>query len=181
MTRRAARNLSLPEDETAYLRSLSTDQDALDTRLALLYQAGWTLRALGEALDPPRSRSTMQSWVTRGTNPETPANPPTLPVETPPEPAPTGYVSRRPVSPGIPHELVKEISHIAPLARRYRSQLHPNHQISQANLRLSTICAELHAQGVPVQELADTANVTYRAMSQRLTKHAALTDPNPES
>lgn len=172
MTRRSARNLALSATETALLKELSDDQPALDVRLAALHLAGWTLRALGEALDPQRSRSTTQSWVNRAN----PAAAAVLPVEHPLHIEPAGYVSRRAPSPGISHELVKEISHIAPIARRYRAQLHPDHPVSQANRRLSQICADLHAQGVPVQELADTANVTYRAMSQRLTKYADATN-----
>ena len=38
---------------------------ALHARAAALHQAGWSLAAIGEALDPPKTRSAVRAWVTR--------------------------------------------------------------------------------------------------------------------
>lgn len=46
-----------------FLRSLRGP--ALHSRAAALHKAGWPLAAIGEALDPPRPRSTVRTWVTR--------------------------------------------------------------------------------------------------------------------
>ena len=40
---------------------------ALHARATALHKAGWPLAAIGEALDPPRTRSTVRAWVTRPT------------------------------------------------------------------------------------------------------------------
>jgi hypothetical protein len=37
-----------------------------------------------------------------------------------------------------------------------------------ANDQLTAICIRLHANGVPINELARAANVTYRAMYKRI-------------
>jgi len=55
----------LPNSEIGLLRALKGP--ALHARATALHKAGWPLAAIGEALDPPRTRSTVRAWVTRPT------------------------------------------------------------------------------------------------------------------
>lgn len=162
-TRRAAREQALPQNETALLNDLTPP--ALYVRCKELYEAGWTLRAIGEALTPPRSRSTVRSWVLKET-------PPTLfeaPAPATPElKTPAVYEPKRAPSPGIPLFELSIIQTNAPVARKFRSGMSPLHKAALANQALTDTCQKLHAEGVPVQELADAAGVTYKAMARRL-------------
>lgn len=53
----------LPDEECVYLRGLSGALRA--RRVAELASAGWSLAAIGDAFDPPKTRSTVKSWITR--------------------------------------------------------------------------------------------------------------------
>jgi len=163
-TRRPARNQKLPTDEAVLLNSLFDDK--LYTRLNDLYAAGWTLQAMGDAFSPPRRRSTVKSWVSRRYTPTPVAD---SPIPTPRYPK-TGYVSRRPVSPGISADEMARIKQLAPQARRYRSKMTASSPQAIANDALTRICLELNSRNVTVKELADAAAVTYRAMARRLGK-----------
>ena len=163
-TRRPARNQKLPTDEAVLLNSLFDDK--LYTRLNDLYAAGWTLQAMGDAFSPPRRRSTVKSWVSRRYTPTPVAD---SPIPTPRYPK-TGYVSRRPVSPGISADEMARIKQLAPQARRYRSKMTASSPQAIANDALTRICLELNSRNVTVKELADAAGVTYRAMARRLGK-----------
>ena len=160
--RRPARQQSLPESEGNVLNKLFDDE--LATRLNDLYNAGWTLQAMGNAFNPPRRRSTVRSWMVRRYTPS--------PLETPiPKPrVRTGYVSRRPVSPGISPNELSQIQGLAPLARTYRSKMNPDSPQAIANASLTEICLTLNEKNVTVKELAEAAGVTYRAMARRLGK-----------
>jgi len=68
---------ALPESECDVLRTLAHKPSELRARVRLLYAQGWSLAAIGEALTPPRPRSTVRSWLT--------AAPPSL--STPPSPS----------------------------------------------------------------------------------------------
>ena len=163
--RRPARKQALPETEIKIL--LTLQEDELFTRVRSLFEEGWPLQSIGNAFNPPRVRSTVKSWVTRPHD-LTPIFPPV------PKPKyrsePRGYVSRRPVSPGIDGDTRAHISSLAPLARRYRSGMLENAPAAIANAELEKICRELNARNVSVKELAEAAGVTYRAMARRLGK-----------
>ncbi len=163
-TRRPARNQKLPTSEAALLNSLFDDK--LYTRLNELYTAGWTLQAMGDAFTPPRRRSTIKSWVSRRYTPTSLAE---SPIPTPRYPK-TGYVSRRPVSPGISADEMARIKQLAPSARRYRAKMTADSPQAIANDALTRVCVELHSRNVTVRELAAAAGVTYRAMARRLGK-----------
>ena len=62
----------------------------------------------------------------------------------------------------------KLIEELAPQARKYRAKLAPTHSATIANNELTSICTLLHDKGVPLQDLADVAGVTYRAMYRRV-------------
>lgn len=166
MNRRSARNQPLPPEEAAHLNSLS--KDALITRVHELYHQGWTLQAIGDALIPPRPRSTVRSWLLRF---QTPAE---RDLTDAPIPAPTykthpdGYQKRRPQSPGILPDELELIQELAPIARTYRAKMSTNSAACVANDQLTAICIRLNLSGVSVRELANAAGVTYRAMSKRI-------------
>ncbi len=160
-TRRAARKQSLPASESEVLNKLFDDE--LATRLTQLFNAGWTLQAMGDAFTPKRCRSTVRSWMVRRHD--------ISPLDFPPIPlpkAPRGYVSRRPVSPGISPDDLSRIKALAPLARTYRSKMDAHGPQAVANHSLTEICLSLSERNVTVKELAEAAGVTYRAMARRL-------------
>lgn len=161
-TRRPARMQRLPEHEVRLLNSLYDDQ--LYTRIRQLFSEGWTLHAIGQAFNPPRTRSTVRYWANRRHDTAVIENP------APPRPKypPRGYVSRRPKSPGIPPADLARISALSPLARRYRAKMAPNTPEAIANRELTELCTFLVEQNVTVKELAAAAGVTYRAMARRL-------------
>ena len=159
--RRAARKQSLPASEAEVLNKLFDDE--LATRLNQLFNAGWTLQAMGNAFTPPRGRSTVRSWMVRRYDPS-PLDFPAIPLPK----APRGYVSRRPVSPGISPNELAQIKALAPLARTYRSKMYPGSPQAVANHSLTELCLSLSERNVTVKELAEAAGVTYRAMARRL-------------
>lgn len=166
-TRRSARNQPLPPNESSHLVALKGF--GLYRRVWALYTAGWTLRAVGEAFDPPKSRSTIQSWVNKGR--EVPPNTITTGadfVQAPTLVTPPTYIPVRPVSPGISATDLAEIQRLAPIARRYRAGMSPRHKAALANGELTAVCSRLYTSDVSVTELAEAAGVTYRAMAKRL-------------
>jgi len=161
MERRPARKQQLPADEAQLLSSLWDDE--LYTRVRALYEAGWTLQAIGNAFTPPRTRSTIRFWANRRHS-----SSPLEQILPLPKYKARGYVSRRPKSPGIDSVTLSRIQEISPLARRYRSKMSPSSQEARANAELTDICIELVNEHVTVRELAAATGVTYRAMARRL-------------
>jgi hypothetical protein len=162
-TRRPAREQKLPESEVDYLATIRNDK--LHVRCSDLYGAGWTLRSIGEAMQPPRTRSTIKAWVDQ-VLPHNHAVWPDLPRPTYLTDA--TYVPRRPASPGIGAADLMKIQELQPVAKRFRSGMSPHHKAAIANDELTVIVETLHKAGVPVGELASAAGVTYRAMAKRL-------------
>jgi len=157
----AARGQALPPSEASLLAGLQPR--AVRQRCADLYKAGWTLDAIGNALVPPRGRSTVRSWVAKSTS--------TLKETLPPLPLPTArpaHKSAPTTHPGIPEATVSRIRELAPLARHYRSRTASTSTAARANTELTALCLSLHASGVTTAELARAAGVTYRAMARRL-------------
>jgi hypothetical protein len=165
--RRSARKQPLPETEVEALSGIYDGE--LYARVRELFLAGWTLSSIGNAFNPPRVRSTVRSWVVRGQD-ET-FNSISRPIPKPKlKTNPRGYVSRRPVSPGISPTDRARISELAPIARRYRAGMIDSSPVAVANRELEQLCRDLHAKNVTVKELASAAGVTYRAMARRLGK-----------
>ncbi len=160
-TRRAARKQDLPASESEVLNKLFDDE--LATRLNQLFNAGWTLQSMGNAFVPQRCRSTVRSWMVRRYD--------ASPLDFPPVPlpkAPRGYVSRRPISPGISSDDLLRIKALAPIARTYRSKMDSHSPQAVANDSLTELCRSLSERNVTVKQLAEAAEVTYRAMARRL-------------
>ena len=169
MDRRPARKQPLPPREAELLNSLS--QDDLMARAYELYQAGWTLQAIGDALQPPRPRSTVRSWLLRFQEPDlTPlAHPAAIPAPRY-QTHQDGYQKRRPQSPGILPDELALIQKLAPVARRFRAKVSSNDSTRVANDQLTAVCLRLYYSGVSITELAQAAGVTYRAMVKRIKK-----------
>lgn len=164
--RRPARSQALPAEETAILVTLKGF--SLYVRAHELFSAGWPLRAIGEAFDPPKARSTVKSWVDRGaesqnTRPLPTVQPPTLAT-------PRKYIPTKAVSPGITPADLSEIKRMAPISQKYRASMSPRHVAATTNQDLTALCIRLYNDHVPIKELAEAAGVTYRAMSKRLGK-----------
>lgn len=164
MTRRAARGQSLPSEEIELLQSLRSYE--LYARAKSLYEAGWTLRAIGEAFTPPRARSTIRYWI----NSPIPIASVYTPLPEPPVPilSTPASVQRKPRRHLTPAESSR-IAELAPSARRYRATMKPGHASARANQELTALCARLHHEDrVTIAELADAAGVSYRAMARRV-------------
>lgn len=162
--RRSARSQPLPEYEAEYLRTLEGAELAI--RAKMLYDRGWTLRAIGEALDPPRARSTVRYWINTPlpiTGVYTPH--PTTPIPILITDPPKMLKPRRPLT-AAEEARIREI---APSARKYRASMSPNHPSTKNNLELTELCVRLHKEDrVTIRDLADAAGVSYRAMARRV-------------
>ena len=161
--RRLARDLDLPEEERRVLREECANKRQRNCRARQLYEAGWTLRAIGEAFDPPFRRSTVRYWVEQGDLTER--------INVPiPSPGlkPAGYQRKKPKSPGISDADAKKLSSLAPKARMYRSGMPNSSAPALANEEFSKLARSLFAQNVTIAELARASGVTFRAMARRL-------------
>lgn len=174
----------MPQAERELLASLSGRD--LHARLRDLFEAGWSLSSLAEALPTPRPRTTIRAWIT--SLPPLPPTPTPLtsaplkeallpPVPSPfaaPAPASTSAHVRRFSSPrrsrrlGIDPSTREKISSLAPLARRHRPRTSPRNPARLANESLTRITRDLYGRGASIPELAEAAGVTYRAMSRRV-------------
>jgi hypothetical protein len=167
MSRRSARGQHLPADEVEILNNLEGYE--LFQRARFLYNAGWTLRSIGEAFDPSRARSTVRYWI----NTPTPiagfegySDLPTTPIPTLATPAQSQRKPRR----ALTTAESSKIAELAPLARKYRATMNQGHPSARANRELTDICVRLHhTDRVTIRDLADAAGVSYRAMARRVS------------
>lgn len=168
MSRRSARGQSLPNKEVLFLRSLSGER--LHIRASQLYKVGWTLNSIGEALDPPKGRSTVKAWIDRLdlVSPHHIDVPIDFPRLRTPE---GGYERLTPVSPGVPTDTAERLRDLAPLAKTYRSGMPMSHPATQANEEMDRLVLSLKANDVSIADIARAANVTHRAIARRLSKH----------
>lgn len=165
--RRPARNQELPVEEIALLGTLAPP--VLYIRVRELYDMGWTLRSIGEALTPKRPRSTIRYWISRPV-PITGAMP--LPLEDPPTPQPPSSAAPKPKR-GLSGAEAQRLAELAPVARRFRASMSPSHTAALANRELSEFALRLYNDTVPIRELASGCNVSYRAMARRIEKAQA--------
>jgi hypothetical protein len=162
--RRPARDEGLPATEKAILLSLET-KDERNCRARQLFEAGWTLRSIGEVYTPPVRRSTVKYWVENGDLRKAIHQ---MPVQAPDEPAPTGYRRKTPVSPGISQADESRLAYLAPLARQYRSGMSSTSLQFQANQEFNELIHQLDNADVTTAEIARASNVTFRAIARRL-------------
>jgi len=162
-SRRLARDLDLPEEERRVLREECVTKRQRNCRARQLFEAGWTLRSIGEAYDPPYRRSTVRYWVEQGDLSER-IN---VPVPSPGL-KPRGYQRKKPKSPGVPEADADRLRSLAPLARQFRSGMPSSSAPAMANDEFSRLARSLFASGVTIAELARASGVTFRAMARRL-------------
>lgn len=175
-------NMKLPSEEVEVLVRCSGD--VLRARVQALREAGWTLASIADAWTPPKQRSSIRLLATTPTTTPLPivSSPPppsssdssSLTAAEKKNPAATSRRHRRARrfytqgSPKISKDDARTLRRLAPLARRYRARANPNGAYAVANTELTGLCIVLYRNGVSVQELAETAGVTYRAMARRL-------------
>lgn len=160
--RRPARNQQLPSEEVDTIRSLKGFD--LYARSRDLYNAGWTLRAIGEAYDPPKPRTTIKSWIERSLESAPQAALPDVPAPEYITPDPEVKPAPKTIHPSD----LARIQQWAPIARKYRSGMNEHHKASIANASLTHLCGILYAEGVSIRQLSEAAGVTYRAMAKRI-------------
>ena len=166
MSRRYARLQSLPQEEVDVLNSLTGP--TLHKRASALYLSGWTLASIGNALTPPRTRSTIKSWVDRYPSPDVDVPTPT-PIPTPTyRTHPEGYQRLTPKSPGVPDYIGRRLQEIAPKARLYRHRMPSGHPYALANEEMNELVLALRAHNVSIADIARAANVTHRAIARRI-------------
>jgi hypothetical protein len=161
--RRSARDLDLPEEEKSTLAVDCDTKAKRNCRARQLFEAGWTLRAIGEAFTPPYRRSTVKYWVEQGDY----VHRINVPIPAP-NTKPTGYQRKKPISPGIPADTQKRLAYLAPLARYFRSGMASTSVNAQANQEFNALVHELFASNVTIAEIAKASNVTFRAIARRL-------------
>jgi hypothetical protein len=170
MSRRSARLQSIPKKEANFLNSLSGPN--LHKRAAQLFHAGWTLQSIGEALTPPKGRSTIKSWVDRHSQRDllltldVSSDVPIPRLRTPDG----GYQRKTPVSPGVPPEIADVLKNLAPIAKNYRARMSSATAEYQANQEMDRIVHSLRDDNVSIADIARAANVTHRAIARRLSK-----------
>ena len=176
------KRVTLPPEEISILSTLSGQ--SLRSRVRDLYDAGWPLSTIGEAFTPPKPRSTIHLWVKQSSPSPTPSPPPSSPSSSTlgtPENSHLGsiitntstHISGRRVrriftEPTISDEELAAIRRLSPLARRYRSKANPSGQYALANNELTALCKSLYRRGTSIRELAEAADVTYKAMERRV-------------
>lgn len=169
MSRRSARLQSIPKKEADFLNSLSGPN--LHKRVSTLFHAGWTLQSIGEALTPPKGRSTIKSWVDRYPQRDLLLYPLDVDVPIPRLRTPDGgYQRLTPVSPGVPSDVADVLKNIAPIAKNYRARMSSVTAEYQANQEMDRIVRELRDNDVSIADIARAANVTHRAIARRLSK-----------
>jgi len=170
--REYARNYQLGQEEVDFINALT--KKAKYYRAKQLFDAGWSLQAIGNAFTPAQQRSTVQYWTTQAN----PAHATSKPVPSPwggfadaPMPKPVkGYQLKRPKSPGIPKETQERLRQLAPLARYYRSGMNSSTPFAIANEEMTRIVQDLYNNNVKIAEIARAAGITNRAIARRLGK-----------
>lgn len=176
----AMERAQIPESERRHLAALSGNE--LKARVRELVAAGWSMASVGKACTPPRSRSTIRSWIPSSSSPsystitaaKNSSSNPTHPVPTAPaqrekyKPKRTNVTPYK--SPGLTENDRAHIRELFQLASRYRSTSSPSSAHGRANEELTALVNTLYSQGVTVREIAEAAGVTYRAINRRITR-----------
>lgn len=149
----------LPESEKEFLNSLGP---LIPNRLLALHEAGWSLKELGDSLEPPRPKSTVYNWIKQESTGYT--------SQEHPAPLPTPNLPIRPISPKVPPKLVPELKRLSHLAQRCRAKTPPSSPFRLANDDLTKLVTDLYLKGVPVQRIAKACEVSPRAMFRRVSK-----------
>ena len=165
--------LPLPQGEIDYLAALSeTNPKAFHSRLLALWEAGWSLSVLGNAVSPKRPRATIHYWVRKADK--------TAQIAAIPQPQFTqslpaallGVVpaKTRTIAPTVTPEMSEKLRTLSLQARRYRSRTTQDNRFAVANREFTDLVKELRSQGVPAVDIAQAAGISYRAVARRAAK-----------
>jgi hypothetical protein len=159
----------LPSDEVTFISSLPRPE--AESRLRVLWEAGWSLQALGNSLQPQRPKTTIHFWVKRAQIVEQFRDIPSPPPKSLTTSVPTKSAPRlRSISPGVPPDMKPRLKELSALAQRYRAKTAPDSPLALANDELTAVAKTLRSMGVPTAAIAEAAGVSYRAMARRLSK-----------
>lgn len=165
--------LPLPQSEIDFLAALaSTDTKALHSRLRALWEAGWSLSVLGNALNPKRPRATIHYWVRKAPVTQQIKEIPSVDFSKPLTTALLGVVpaKTRTIAPSVTPEMAARLRSLSLQARRYRSRTTEGNRFAVANREFTELVKELRSQGVPAVDIAEAAGISYRAVARRAAK-----------
>lgn len=165
--------LPLPQSEIDYLAALaSTNVKLFHSRLRALWEAGWSLSVLGNAVSPKRPRATIHYWVRKAD--VTPQSVPIPRVEftKPLTSALLGVVpsKTRTIAPTVTPAVASRLRELSVQARRYRSRTASTNKFAVANQEFTNLVKELRSQGVSAVDIAEAAGISYRAVARRAAK-----------
>jgi hypothetical protein len=163
----------LPQTEIEFLDSLAkTSTNDFHSRLRALWEAGWSLSVLGNAVSPKRPRATIHYWVRKASLKSL-----SVPI---PSPEFTRSLSlalasevegkTRTIAPTVTPEVAARLASLSLQARRYRSRTTEGNRFAVANREFTVLCKELRSQGVPAVDIAQAAGISYRAVARRIAK-----------
>jgi hypothetical protein len=134
----------------------------------LHYLAGWSFAAISRALDG-RITARALRYMTAAYTPDFLPPPPTkrFPLPQAPEVRPVLSARHKELLSATEESTIAEL---APIARRYRASMSPEHAAAYANRDLTTLVLDCYARGVSISDLARAAGVSHRAMAKRLGK-----------
>lgn len=165
--------IPLPQSEIDYLAVLaSTNSKALHSRLRALWEAGWSLSVLGNALSPKRPRATIHYWVRKADVLPQIKEIPSVEFSKPLTAALLGVVpaKTRTIAPSVTPEVAARLRSLSLQARRYRSRTTEGNKFAVANREFTALVKELRSQGVPAVDIAEAAGISYRAVARRAAK-----------
>lgn len=172
MSRRYARAQNLPDNTRMVLLSLFKQEDKHRFEFVrALFEAGWTLRAIGQAFNPEVSRSTVRYWVKNLDELQSShadfqgfMEPPTLKT------VEGGYQRLNPPSTPIQDSDASRLKMLSSDARYYRSGMASTSVQALANSEMDQIVRRLYADGTKVADIARASGVTHRAIKKRIEK-----------
>lgn len=155
----------LPEDEQQKLREdRENSLEALYQRVYALRQAQWPLRAIGEAVDAPRS--TVRMWELKA---DPKADAPTVP-ECPRAEQQRGERTVR-LRLDVPAAEREELRTLAEQARTVRGRTPKDHPARKAADKLDKMIETYISRNVPVKRIANHMGVTPRAVAARYERY----------
>lgn len=164
--RRPARGQDLSLDDITLLNSHKRGSYQFLAHVHALYDAGWTLRAIGEAVTPKTPRSTVRNWVEASRQAQCPI------VEVSPPVYATTPVYVRKTSDPTPISLSDQelLAKTAPVARKYRAGMPNGSSPHIANDVLDLVVTRLVKARCSVADIAFYAGTSSKAIYKRLDK-----------
>lgn len=157
----------VPAEFASRLRALHKAGDPLlDRTLVAANAAGWTQQELADAVGLSRQ------WVAWQIARWRRANTPKIAVDVPPAPVrePRSTKSGKP-APELPPETVRKLRAMSEAAKSVNGGTPTDDPRRAVSLELSQLLADLHANGISYQRLADAMGVHKATVRARLARH----------